>query len=155
MNSIKNNFPVGRQQYLKIAIIILGFLGFLDASYLTILHYKNAIPPCTVSNGCEIVLTSSYSTILGIPIALPGAGFFLAVIALSLLLLTSPIKLFKNLLILTAVSGTIVSVILIYIQFAILKAYCQYCLASEAISFLILFTAILIWKDIKASGKKP
>lgn len=136
-----------------LGILVLGFLGFLDATYLTILHYKDAIPPCTVTNGCETVLTSSFSTIYGIPIALLGAGFYIAVIAVSLLLLTNPKDLFYKFLYLLADAGFIVSAILIYIQFGILKAYCQYCVFSEVLSLGIFVAAILIWKNLKKKNK--
>src|SRR5690348_14780226 len=62
--------------------IILSFLGFLDAAYLTILHYKNVIPPCSIAHGCETVLTSQYATLGPIPIALLGVFFYLVVLGL-------------------------------------------------------------------------
>lgn len=148
MNLLKNN------RILIYATLLFGFLGFLDAVYLTILHYKNAIPPCTVTNGCETVLTSSFSTIYGVPIALLGAGFYISVIAVSLLLLTNPKALFYKLLYLLADAGFIVSAILIYIQFGILKAYCQYCLFSEVLSLGIFVAAILIYKNLKKKKNK-
>lgn len=135
--NLKNNPPAGGQ-VLLIFILILSLLGFIDATYLTISHYQHAIPPCTISNGCETVLTSSYATVLGIPTALFGSLYYLGLIGLSLLLLTAPKKIFLNLLLLIAASGAIVSAVLIYIQFGILKTYCQYCVISEIISFLIL-----------------
>ena len=53
-------------------LFIVALIGFADASYLTVEHYRNVIPPCTTS-GCETVLTSSYSTILhGFPTLWPA-----------------------------------------------------------------------------------
>ena len=80
--------PSSWTKYLPLGIGVLAFLGFLDAVYLTVLHYKNAIPPCTIAHGCETVLTSSYATIFGIPIALIGAGFYLTVLILLGIFLT-------------------------------------------------------------------
>ncbi len=117
-------------------ILVLSFLGFLDATYLSILHFKNAFPPCTLS-GCEIVLTSKFATILGIPISLIGSLFYLLLIGLCLLILTAPKKLFLKILMITAASGALVSLALIYIQFGILKSFCQYCLFSEILNILI------------------
>src|SRR5581483_587523 len=64
--------------------LLLGFtlLGFLDAAYLTIQHYQHVIPPCT-TGGCETVLTSSFATIAGTPIALIGAGFYVFIAILT------------------------------------------------------------------------
>ncbi len=110
----------------RIFLLILSIAGFFDASYLTILHYKNIIPPCTIAKGCETVLTSQFSTILGIPISLIGSVFFLILI---ILLLLGFFRYFKILILL----GVLISVNLFFIQAFILHAFCQYCLLSEVI----------------------
>src|SRR3989344_2796051 len=66
-------------------LLLLSLAGFFDSAYLTILHYKNVIPPCAIAKGCETVLTSRFSVFFGIPIALIGSLFFLALIFLLLL----------------------------------------------------------------------
>lgn len=114
----------------KIAFLILAIAGFFNSSYLTILHYKNIIPPCSIAKGCETVLTSRFSTIFNIPIALLGSLFFLVLI---FLLLLGFLKYFKLLIF----AGAAISVILIYIQAFILHAFCQYCLLNEMIIFAI------------------
>ena len=126
---------------------IIAFLGFLDATYLTILHYKQTIPPCTIGN-CERVLTSQYATVLGIPTALFGSLFYLSIIILSLLIITNYKKSFVNLFYLLAASGFGVSLFLLYIQAFVLKSFCQYCLISAATSTGIFILALLqIRKD--------
>ena len=145
MKLIKNNPPAGGQVFL-IGILVLSFLGFLDATYLSILHYQNAIPPCTITNGCETVLTSKYATIYGIPISLIGSLFYFLLIGISILILTDFKKIFANSLILIVLSGALVSAVLIYIQFFILKTFCQYCLFSEGVNFLLLGVALLFLK---------
>lgn len=126
---------------------LLAFLGFLDATYLTILHYKQTIPPCTIGN-CERVLTSQYATVLGIPTALFGSLFYLSIIVLSLLIITNYKKIFVNLFYLLAASGFGVSLFLLYIQAFVLKSFCQYCLISAATSTGIFILALLqIRKD--------
>lgn len=126
--------------------LIVAFLGFIDSTYLTILHYKNIIPPCTVTSGCETVLTSKYSMIGPIPVSLTGTLFYLAVIAVCLLLLTSPKKWLLNALYGLSLVGFVVSLILIYIQAALLHAFCQYCLLSEITSVGILILALLEYR---------
>ena len=130
--------------------IIVAFLGFLDAAYLTILHYQETIPPCTVGS-CEAVLTSQFSTILGIPLALFGSGFYLSIIILCLLLLTSFKKVFLISYYTLAVWGFVFSLFLLGVQALVLNAFCQYCLISVATSTGIFILAVLnFWK-----GKKP
>ena len=116
---------------------LLGFLGFLDATYLTVEHYKNAIPSCSLAHGCETVLTSQYSTLFGIPISLIGMGFYLAVMAFLLIWVQTKQKMWLNLLLATTGAGLFVALILVGIQAFILHAFCQYCLGSEIIDFLL------------------
>lgn len=114
----------------SVLLLILSLAGFFVSSYLTILHYKQIIPPCTIAKGCETVLTSQFSTIAGIPLALLGSLFFVTLIILLLLGLFSYFKLLT-------LSGVVVSVILFCIQAFVLHAFCQYCLLSEAIILAI------------------
>src|SRR3989344_6005684 len=127
-------------------LLLLSIAGFFVSSYLTILHYKNLIPPCTIAKGCETVLTSQFSTILGIPIALFGSLFFLALIFLILLDQKKFLRYFKILVLL----GVLVSVNLFFIQAFVLNAFCQYCLVSEAI---ILAIFILSFYPFNSSSR--
>lgn len=121
----------------KIILLILSIAGFFDSTYLTILHYKHVIPPCTIALGCETVLTSQFSTIFGIPIALFGSLFFLSLI---ILLLLGFLRYFKILILL----GLLVSVNLFFIQAFVLHAFCQYCLLSEVIILAIFILSFIL-----------
>jgi uncharacterized membrane protein len=126
--------------------LIIAFLGFLDATYLTILHYKNIIPPCTITNDCEIVLTSKYANIGPIPVALIGSFFYLTVMLVCLILITDYKKMWINVFYALAIAGFVVSLILIFLQIQIIHALCQYCLLSEAASAGILLLAGLNYR---------
>lgn len=129
--------------------LILGFLGFIVATYLTILHYQNALPPCSLTSNCELVLTSKYASILGVPLALLGSLFYLGIIILCLLIITNYKKVFLNTFYLLITTGFLISVVLVYIQAFLLHAYCQYCLISESISTGLLILAFLKWRADK------
>ncbi|MEK7551749.1 MAG: vitamin K epoxide reductase family protein [Patescibacteria group bacterium] len=130
---------------------ILAFLGFLDAAYLTIVHYKQIIPPCTVGS-CETVLTSEYASFFGIPIALFGSLFYLSVIIISLLIVTNNKKEFVKLFYLLVSVGFGFSLFLMYVQGVILNSFCQYCLLSFTTSTGIFILALL---QIRNSKIKP
>ena len=66
------------------ALIIVAILGFLDASYLTVAHYLKTPIPCGLVEGCDVVTTSTYSEIAGVPVALLGALYYLAILILSI-----------------------------------------------------------------------
>lgn len=124
----------------KIILLILSVAGFFDSSYLTILHYKNTIPPCTIAKGCETVLTSQYASFYGVPIALFGSLFFIALI---FLLLLGFLRYFK----LLTLAGVAVSIFLFYTQAFVLHAFCQYCLLSEAIILAIFILSFKLRKS--------
>jgi uncharacterized membrane protein len=137
MHLTKNN--------LSICCLLFAFLGFLDATYLTILHYKNILPSCTL-HGCESVLTSQYSSIYGVPLSLLGSIFYLAIIIFTLaILLESGRKIFAHGLFLASFAGLFVSAVLFFIQFFLIRSFCQYCLFSEAMSILIFISASLLY----------
>lgn len=141
MNLIKNKFIVYS--------LILGFLGFVVATYLTILHFKNVLPPCHLTSNCEKVLTSQFASIGPIPLALLGSLFYLAVIFLCVLILTNYKKVFLDAFYAVSTVGFAVSLILIFIQAYIIHAFCQYCLTSEAISTGIVILAYLKFRADK------
>ncbi len=126
------------QRILLWIIIIVAFLGFLDATYLTVQHYLHTVPPCSATQGCERVLTSTYATVAGIPIALGGVIFYLAVFVLALWMMMNGLRKAILLLFGLTVIGLVTSAVLVYLQLGVLKAICLYCMGS-AISTILLF----------------
>lgn len=67
----------------RIATIVLSFVGIGLASYLTYVHYSGTQVVCT-SDACELVQTSVYSKLAGIPVALLGligyVGIFISAV---------------------------------------------------------------------------
>lgn len=130
---------------LLILIVLLSFLSFLDATYLTINHYQNTIPGCSIIQGCEKVLTSKFATLGPVPVALLGSFYFLIVLVISIILFQTRTKTILFGLLGLAILGFLVSVGFFLIQLLILKAFCLYCLFSEGISFLLLtFSLVLL-----------
>lgn len=120
----------------------LAAAGFLDALYLSVEHYLHRVPPCSIVTGCETVLTSRYATLLGIPVALWGALYYLVVFTLSVKLKNQPH--FITLLILIVSVGLVISGVLLYLQAAVLQAYCLFCLISATVTLFIFLTTIRI-----------
>ncbi|MBU2632368.1 vitamin K epoxide reductase family protein [Patescibacteria group bacterium] len=133
------------KKHIPYFIAVLGFLGFLDSAYLSILHFRNEIPPCAIVSGCETVITSVFSVIFGIPIALLGAIFYLAVTALSISYITSLTYAKAKLLLVFSYFGLFVSLFLFLVQAFILNQFCFYCILSEIFAlFIYLFSLLLI-----------
>ncbi|MCR4334794.1 MAG: vitamin K epoxide reductase family protein [Patescibacteria group bacterium] len=123
---------------LGLYFLILSFLGFIDASYLSIEHFLGKIPPCSLVKGCEIVTTSSYSVIAGVPVALMGAIYYLIIFLCSVALITNPKVLFYRIIKILIPIGFISSLYFVYVQIEILKAICLYCMFSAFTSLLLV-----------------
>lgn len=146
-----------------IILLIMAVLGFADAAYLTIEHYRGVIPPCSVLQGCETVLTSSYSVIFGVPVSLMGGLYYLLVAIGAFMYLESKhgkgeiaayhASVLKWTLIITAL-GFGMSLWFVYIQLFVLHSICIYCMGSAitSIALFIIAIAMLRHSSIKQQG---
>lgn len=126
-------------------MLIVAIIGFADATYLTVEHYQNTTPPCTIG-GCETVLTSSYSNVAGIPVSLFGVLYYLA-IAVSLIVFFDSKKEFSlRLPALLSVFGLLASIWFSILQLFIIKAFCPYCAVSAVTSLIIFIISVYILK---------
>jgi uncharacterized membrane protein len=122
---------------------VLAYAGVLISLYLTLSHYRNVIPFCYVTKGCERVVTSSYSVIAGVPISLAGVLFFAVMFYFAIALATARSKLVGNLYRAVAGLGVLVALGLFLLQALALRAYCSYCLTTEIIAFLMWAASLL------------
>jgi len=109
-------------------LTILSLLGLADVTYLTILHYQNGIPPCSLAHRCETVLTSKYANFFGIPIALLGAVYYFAIFIAMLLFAQTKKAIWAMLTCIATRLTFVIAIVLVSIQAFILYAFCQYCL---------------------------
>ena len=124
--------------WLPITMLVVSLLGFADATYLTVTHVTGTTVPCGITHGCDVVTTSVYSEILGVPVALLGALFYLAVFGL---LFVAIDKANAKLLLLAGrmtLAGFLFSLWFLFVQAFLLRAFCQWCIGS-AISSTLLF----------------
>ena len=124
---------------------LLSLAGLADALYLTVQHLEGRSVPCSVTGGCEEVLTSSYAVIAGIPLAAVGATAYFSVFSLATLAIfgyrTAGILLRP----LVAVM-VLMSLWLFYLQAFVIRAFCQFCLLSAAITIGLMIVVLLAWK---------
>ena len=132
---------------LKTIFLLTLFIvfGIIDAGYLTYEHYSRVIPPCTVNrffpivSDCGKVLRSSYSVMLGVPLAVAGViQYSLLLVALISFVIYRK-KIYSYWLVLQSMIGAVFSLYFIYIQLIILNSICVYCMLSALISFVIFF----------------
>ena len=138
----------------KFAIVaaVFALLGLADAAYLTSKHLMDTQASCSITTGCERVLTSSYAEIFGIPTAALGLVAYFAAFSLAIL---TYFNYRKTWLIFGALSGLMAffSLWLVYLQAFVIGAFCQFCLISAATSLTLSFI-FLVSKIAERFSKK-
>lgn len=132
---------------IKKLIIIFSLLGLTDATYLLIIKLTSIKALCAPGLGdCWSVNTSIYSEWNGIPISAFGMLAYITI--LSITLLKQKIKILQPFAhILTfgvSLCGFIFSIYLTYLQFAVIKAICPFCIFSA-----ITMTTVFILSTIQ------
>lgn len=123
----------GGLEKLPLAAAVLAVIGLADSVYLTVSHYTKEPVPCSIVEGCETVLTSSYAEIAGIPIAAFGAAAYFATFSLAILAAYGN-RMAWTLFGVQAFLMAAVSAYLVYVQAFVIGEFCQFCLVSAATS---------------------
>jgi len=124
--------------------LLIAFAGFLDASYLAAKYFLGSPVICNLLKGCEIVTSSKYSVMFGIPIALMGSLYYLALLILTVVFFDTGRSVFLKAAAYGTVFGFIASLYFVYLQFFVIKALCLYCLLSAVSSTVLLVLGGLV-----------
>ncbi len=130
---------------LKNISVVLSLIGLADSIYLAWLKIANATAACAGIGDCESVNNSPYAEFAGIPIAIFGAGAYLLMIAL--LLLEDRGKFFQEYAAMIvfgfSLTGVLYSAYLTYIEVAVLRAICPYCVLSAIVMVALLGVSVV------------
>ena len=135
-----------------IASLALAVIGTAIGAYLVWVHYNLDALVCGTGE-CEIVQTSEYATLLGIPIAWLGLGMYLTVLALGLMRIRLPDQLEPLSMGALAITcaGTLYSGWLTYLELYVIDAICQWCVASAVVTTLLFLNELgilaLLWQE--------
>ena len=135
---------------LRVISFILAIIGLVDSLYLSWIKVSGKLALCGPIGDCESVNSSKYAEIAGIPIAFLGAGAYLAI--LILLYLESIYHFWKEYspLIIFGISlgGVLYSAYLTYLEIAVIRAICPYCVVSAIVLvFLLIISVLRLFRD--------
>jgi uncharacterized membrane protein len=125
--------------------IALSILGLLVSIYMTIYKLTDNDKMCIGSGGCSVVNSSRYAEVSGIPVAVLGVGGYAAILAVLLLerknkfLEQNGSMLFFGL----SITGFLFTLWLIYVEIALIKALCPFCLTSQAAMTIIFILSVI------------
>ena len=145
MVSVENTDFRTSTRWIYVLAAVFALVGLIDALYLTVQHMAGQSVPCSVTGGCEEVLTSSYAAIAGIPLAALGAAAYFSVFSLATLAVFG-YRAARTLLRPLVAVMVLVSVWLFYLQAFVIRAFCQFCLLSAAITIALMIVVLLAWK---------
>ena len=124
----------------KKLLLLFVIIGIVDSAYLTAVHYTNLSLYCPEGGvvNCTQVVTSVYSTVAGIPIAIGGLVWF---IALGILVFWLPkLKAVRNIWIIFVLVAVAYSII----GQALLGEICEYCVLLD---IMILLSVYLLLRE--------
>ena len=124
-------------------LVALALVGLCDTLYLSYFQYLNLIPSCAIA-GCDVVLTSTYSKIFGVPLSYIGLVYYVYLLALAILLAVEPRSFALRLgaLLYTGIGLLYSLYAIFYVQMTLIGAFCQYCLISAFLTLLLFGVAL-------------
>lgn len=124
------------RRFIYIAVALLALVGLAETTYLAAAHLAGGHVTCVTGANCSQVLGSVYASFRGIPLAAVGAAGYFAAFSFALLAAFG-YRRASTLLALTVGAMFLTTLGLLYLQAFVLKAFCEYCLFSAALIFLL------------------
>ncbi len=150
MASSKRNLTVEAPARPDLLVTGLAAAGFAIAAYMTWLKWAGGSAAfCLSGSGCDIVQSSRYAMLLGVPTALWGAALYAAIGGLAAMGLGPRRWRWAFHL---AAAGVGVSVYLTALSVLVIHATCAYCLASTALMLAIFL--VLWWRRAALPGRR-
>src|ERR1044072_9517353 len=125
--------------------IALAILGLLVATYMTIYKLTDNDAMCIGSHGCSVVNSSRYAEVNGIPVAVLGVVGYAAILAV-LFLERRPGFFQQNGTLLffgLSLTGFLFTLYLIFVEVALIKAYCPFCITSQTVMTIIFIISVI------------
>jgi uncharacterized membrane protein len=125
--------------------VALVILGLAVSIYMTIYKLTSNNAMCLGSGDCSTVNASRYSEVYGIPVAVFGVLGYLAILATlyfenrnSFFKQNSTLMIFGM-----ALTGFLFTAWLIYVEVALLKALCPFCVTSQTAMTIIFIISVI------------
>jgi uncharacterized membrane protein len=129
-----------------VLILFFAFFGIADSAYLTQHELSGTPLLCNIGNlsGCNVVASSQYSHIFGIPLAEFGILFYSVIFVLAALEIVLFDQLLRRALQALSLIGLLSSLYFTSVQIFLIGAFCIYCFASALSTLLIFIFASLL-----------
>jgi uncharacterized membrane protein len=119
----------------------VSLIGLADSIYLTVEHLSGRSVRCTIVSGCSEVLSSSYATVRGVPLAAIGAIAYFTVFSLATLAAFGHRRLGRVLIFIVS-AMFLTTLWLLYLQAFVIRHFCQFCLLSALVTTTLTILVI-------------
>ena len=123
----------------------LTIIGLLVSIYMTIYKLTSNDNMCIGSGDCKTVNASRYAEVYGIPVAVLGVAGYAAILAV-LFLERRPGFFQENGSLLffgLSLTGFLFTLYLIFVEVALIKAYCPFCITSQTVMTIIFIISVI------------
>ncbi len=147
-----------RSSVLLWAPVALGALGILVSGYLSLKRVTGGSLACTRWAQCDLVNSSSYATMGGVPVAFIGlAGYLLLFGLAAVAVLGQGDRRCRALQasFLLSTGGLLFSIYLTYLELYVIQAVCIWCVASAVIILLLALVGGLNLRRATGPGAAP
>jgi uncharacterized membrane protein len=128
-------------RWLPPASLAIAVAGIVVSAYLTIAHFTSPdVLACGTTDtvNCEVVTTSAQSTFLGIPVAVLGLAWFVAMAVLCLpAAWRSEARSVHVVRLAATIAGIGFALWLIYAELFIIGAFCLWCTVAHVLAFAL------------------
>lgn len=127
----------------------LALIGFFISLYLALWKIGLVGTLACEGGACEVVQLSPYANVLGIPVAFYGVGGYLALFAVSLVGLHGRWAARRTptlWLVALSAAGMVFTAYLTYLEAAVIRAWCRWCVVSAGIITAIFATSVIGWR---------
>jgi len=125
--------------------IVLAIIGLLVSIYMTIYKITSNDSMCIGSGDCKTVNASRYAEVYGIPVAVLGVAGYAAILAVLFLerrpgfFQQNGTMLFFGL----SLTGFLFTLYLIFVEVALIRAYCPFCITSQTVMTIIFIISVI------------
>jgi uncharacterized membrane protein len=131
-----------------VALLLLSLIGAGDCGYLLWKHWTGGSSFCQ-AGGCDLVTQGEYAVVSGIPLATVGLVGYLALLALSGLAAVFGSRRIVGAIIAISGIGVLVSAFLLYLQVAVIRAICAWCILSAFTIASIFILSVLLLRQLR------
>jgi uncharacterized membrane protein len=156
VRGVEGNGGLGRYGWWALAL--LGAPGGAVAGYLTYSHWEGGPTVCGGVGECELVQTSEYSAIAGVPVALMGILYFAGmslVATCRLLRIPLAMEWAQPAAFSMGLAGTAFVAYLTYVELFVLEAICPWCVSLAVMTvagFALTLRGLLAGRAEDGSG---